>query len=280
MISCILLGGLGNQLFQIFTTIAYSLKHNVSFYFLFKNQTIGITFRKTYWDSFLIKLQPYLLNEESYKKLNFLKWNEKIFNYIPIPSFPNNNNIELYGYFQSPLYFNEYKNEIFSLINLKNIKKNFIYNSKYNNLNFENVISMHFRIGDYKKLQHIHPLLDINYYKSSLEKICLSNKLENFHVLYFCEKHDFLDVEIIINQLKNEFSNITFECIDFSLDDWKQVLLMSFCRVNIIANSTFSWWGAYFNDNLNKTIIYPNKWFNHKNNLEIKDLFPTEWISI
>jgi len=56
---------------------------------------------------------------------------------------------------------------------------------------------------------------------------------------------------------------------------------MSCCDHNIIANSTFSWWGAYFNNNKEKIVCYPDKWFGPKNaNLNTKDLFPENWICV
>jgi hypothetical protein len=56
---------------------------------------------------------------------------------------------------------------------------------------------------------------------------------------------------------------------------------MSQCDHNIIANSTFSWWGAFLNKNTNKIVIRPDKWFGPANsNIDTKDLFPQDWICI
>ena len=55
---------------------------------------------------------------------------------------------------------------------------------------------------------------------------------------------------------------------------------MSLCEHNIIANSTFSWWGAYFNTNVNKIVCYPSLWFGKNCNNNVKDLFPEKWIKI
>jgi len=55
---------------------------------------------------------------------------------------------------------------------------------------------------------------------------------------------------------------------------------MSCCDDNIIANSSFSWWGAYFNDKPNKIVCYPSKWFGHNMNNDTRDLCPSSWKKI
>jgi hypothetical protein len=65
---------------------------------------------------------------------------------------------------------------------------------------------------------------------------------------------------------------------DYSIPDYEQLLLMSLTSHNIIANSTFSWWGAYFNNNINKIVCYPSLWNGSNNN--VKDLFPDSWNKI
>jgi hypothetical protein len=64
------------------------------------------------------------------------------------------------------------------------------------------------------------------------------------------------------------------------LDDWEQMLLMSLCEHNIIANSTFSWWGAYLNSNVEKIVCYPDQWFSPKANKDTSDLFLEDWVKI
>jgi hypothetical protein len=82
-------------------------------------------------------------------------------------------------------------------------------------------------------------------------------------------------------KLKSKFEDIKFVNIDSTIPDWKQMLMMSCCHHNIIANSTFSWWGAYFNRNPDKIVCYPNKWFGPAlANKTTDDLFPPEWRKI
>jgi hypothetical protein len=55
--------------------------------------------------------------------------------------------------------------------------------------------------------------------------------------------------------------------------------LMSFCKNNIIANSSFSWWGAWLNENVNKKVIAPQKWFQTES-IDYSDVIPENWIKI
>ena len=278
MILPILLGGLGNQLFQIFATLAYSIKYNIPFGFLNKENTIGITERKTYWKTFLQPLSLYLIN---YWTRN-IGIKEKNFNYNELPIISENEkniNIELSGYFQSPKYFEDYYDDIYKLLEI-NKQKQLV--SKKINFDYENTISIHFRIGDYAKFSHVYPILNLDYYKNALKLILSTVKKEEknnniINVLYFCEEKDKKEVDVIINELKNNFTNINFQCVLFFLQDWEQMLLMSCCKYNIIANSTFSWWGAYFNNFKDKIVCYPSKWFVEGNSNNTKDLFPSDW---
>jgi hypothetical protein len=150
---------------------------------------------------------------------------------------------------------------------------------------FKNKISMHFRLGDYKKIQHVHPLATYEYYERALNNILTTdnnvNNINNINkVLYFCEDDDEQDVLVTIYKLKEKFTTCEFERGDNTLKDWEQMLLMSLCKHNIIANSSFSWWGAYFNSNKDKIVCYPSKWFGDSIGHNTKDLCPEEWLKI
>ncbi len=279
MITCHLQGGLGNQLFQIFTTIAYAIQQSQPFFFLnnyqLGNGANGSTIRYTYWETFLDSLKIFLKNEP----INMLTIREHSFNYEKLPDNHNLKNLMLYGYYQSHLYFDNYKNSIFKLIKIE-AKKNIIKQTV--NYDFKNTVSIHFRLGDYKRYPDFHPILPVSYYSNALQYLlyettnltCITN------VLYFCEDGDLNEVTEMINELKNVYPELVFERAEPLLFDWEQLLLMSLCKYNVIANSTFSWWGAYLNENNGKKICYPSVWFGPKAGHNTNDLFPKDWTKI
>jgi len=291
MLTCYLQGGLGNQLFQIFTTINYALKYKKVF--AFTNQIQLDIQRSTYWKTLLQPLAKFT-KEINYSQLNtdrfstlihkqnissyFLRLKEKEFSYNELPNI-SNDNVLLIGYFQSYKYFMEYSKSIIKLIKLEEQqKKTQLTFKKYN---LTNTISIHFRRGDYKSLQDHFILLDYTYYDNALKHI-LEKKSDTLSTaLVFCEKNDLLEILSIIDKLKQNYPTLTFEIINFNISDWQQLLLMSSCKHNIIANSTFSWWGAYFNTNPDKIVCYPDRWFGIKHSQHnVKDLFPVEWKQI
>lgn len=271
-----IIGGLGNQLFQIFTVLNYSIKYNKTA--VFRNikelPCPGSTTRYTYWDSFLINLSHLLTNDIP----NSLKYTERN-NYEPIPYIDQN--IELGGYFQCYKYFEENIDKIFDMIQLENIKNTIKnkYNHYFISSNYR--ISMHFRLGDYKNLQHYHPIQPYSYYENAIKDIL--NRLQSniyIDILYFCEKEDNDIVKNTIIKLQEVFPTINFIKIDDDIVDWEQMIIMSLCNSNIIANSSFSWWGAYFNNKKGKLVTYPSLWFSKNVKINICKMFPSEWIRI
>jgi hypothetical protein len=277
MITCNLLGGLGNQLFQIFTTISYAVKTKEKMVFL-NSESIGTGItkvRSTYWSNLLYKLKPFL----SYDFPNYIVIRETVFTFNDIISEINsnkiNNNICLYGYFQSYKYFQNNYELICRLLNIEKQKET--VSKTITDFHLQNTVSMHFRIGDYKLLPNVYSILTYEYYEKALEYIQNQNFIF-LHILFFCEDEDLEDVNIIIEQLKLKFPNNSFSRVQNTLKDWEQMLLMSCCNYNIIANSSFSWWGAYLNSISDKIVCYPENWF--VNNTDTKDLCPLEWIKI
>lgn len=272
MISCELMGGLGNQLFQIFMTISYAMKHRQPFKFLYKD---FLGNRPTYWNTFLNPLKVFTIKQRP----TMTVINETGFGFQLIQDPSQGEDSTLKGYFQSHKYFEEHWNTLSRLIRLEEQKA--AVKSMYNH-NYDNIVSMHFRLGDYKYLQDCHPIIKYSYYKNSIQHIINATENDKLKILYFCEKSDVDDVLLIIKQLKEELPECTFVKIDHDIFDWVQMLMMSLCRHNIIANSSFSWWGAYFNSRDDKIVCYPDVWFGPKlaSINDTSDLFPEMWTKI
>lgn len=279
MITCNLMGGLGNQLFQIFTTISYAIKTNHTFKFLNIKQMGGgnTTIRYTYWDTLLYKLKIFLVSH--FPQLYTVRESGFTFQELPIPIIKAHPNVLLYGYFQSYKYFEENYEIICRLIGVRDIKSKLLDDLNTAEFDMQNTISIHFRLGDYKSKQHFHPIMPLSYYNTSLKHICDTIPGKHFTVLYFCEEEDLLTVDKNIQYLQKQFNNIQFKKCDNHLMDWQQMILMSCCHHNIIANSSFSWWGAYFNEHADKIVCYPSLWFNSSTH-NIKDLCPSTWSKI
>lgn len=278
MTTCNLMGGLGNQLFQIFTTIAFAIHHKKPFQFTQAEQLgNGCTIRMTYWNSFLSALRPFLTND--FPAMKTIR--EAGHHYTPIYINPTEENepICLFGYFQSYHYFKESFSTICRMIHLEDKKKQVLEKCKYDSSFLKNAVSIHFRLGDYKPLPHCHPIMPYEYYESALKYI-EQHTISQKNILYFCEDEDLEEVKKTIETLQKTFANYSFVRCSDTLEDWEQMLLMSCCRYNVIANSTFSWWGAYFNTSAKRIAIYPSLWFGYAVNADTKDMFPPEWIKI
>ena len=144
---------------------------------------------------------------------------------------------------------------------------------------------MHFPLGDYTQLPDFHPVLPPAYYIDALKTVFQEKEKEakEKKILVFCEKEDEETVQQTLHQISRAFPHtaLEFELIDAEIPDWEQLLLMSLCRDNIIANSSFSWWGAYLNSNPDKIVCYPATWFGPAlKNHDTRDLCPPEWKKI
>ena len=260
MITCELKGGLGNQLFQIFTVISYSISNDTPFTFRYSD-TLNIgKERPTYWNNLLHSIRIYTGSHEIHNV-----YYEPSFMFSEIPKLPD---VCLRGYYQSYKYFDKHKETIIGLCNIREHQINEYANTK--------TISMHFRIGDYKDLQEFHPLLPVNYYITALKHVG-DNFDDDYTLLIFYEADDKPTVQTMIEQMNIKYK-IVF--VDENIPDWKQMSMMGNCDINIIANSTFSWWGAYLTNIPRRIVLYPSVWFGPKIAHDISDLFPVEWHKI
>jgi len=277
------MGGLGNQLFQIFTCIAYSIREKRKCVFPYSDTlTSGIS-RNTYWNNLLQSLKNYTNFDDNtctnQNLLSYPTYKENTFTYQPLMSF-NQNNILLYGYFQSFKYFISEWDTILQLVPFTQLQTDL--RTRYADIftSDTNIVSMHFRIGDYLQSQDAHPIMPYEYYYNALCHVKNNRSNKNITCLYFCEKQDTHAVMNIIHKLEKHFTGIAFIKATDDMEDWEQMLLMSCCRDNIIANSTFSWWGAFLNTNKLSIVCYPEKWFGPKLGHDTRDLFIDTWQKI
>lgn len=246
MISCELMGGLGNQMFQIATVYSLSLDNNTNCYFDLYNGNFTQKPAFVYKNNVLIKLKQFDIRKFKPEYI----YNEPFFNYSNIPY---HKNMLLKGYFQSENYFEKNKDKIYDLFNHNGIISSL--KQKYGDI-LSNSVSIHVRRGDYLKLQQYHPCPDINYYNNAYNFINSKTLINN--VIVFSD-----DINWCKENIK--FNNCTY--ID-NQNDYEDLYLMSLCDNNIIANSSFSWWGSWLNRKSNKIVIAPKKWFGDSINIK------------
>ena len=134
-----------------------------------------------------------------------------------------------------------------------------------------NSVSLHIRRGDYVSLDYvnkIHGVCALDYYKRAIEYI--TKRVNPPHFFLFSD-----DIDWVVENLKMEHP---FTVVDINKGKgWLDMNLMKQCKHNIIANSSFSWWGAWLNENPQKIIIAPEKWTARKQKC---DIVPLGWVKL
>ncbi len=267
MIYSYLLGGIGNLCFIIAATYALALDNNDKV--IYSKTLDSITHRKNepLWFQTIFKdiKRDIPRGNRIYKQSGY--------NYRKIPYVPN---MKVYGYFQSDKHFKHRKNDILRLF--KGYKKQ-IRKQLDDRLPKTKVISLHIRRTDYLKLQHAHVVQDMSYYKNAVNKMKnkLGNDYKNYSYLIFSDDINWCKKQSFLNQLPN----VSFvEKVVVEPREVFELYLMSMCEHNIIANSSYSWWGAYLNENPNKIVIAPKKWFNPRHHTSWNDVYCREWIVV
>tara|TARA_B110000208_G_scaffold51501_1_gene67648 strand:+ start:8826 stop:9692 length:867 start_codon:yes stop_codon:yes gene_type:complete len=260
---CRPIGGLGNQLFILCAAISYANDNDRKLILIHYKGGTGIdnmSQRPTYLNNLFYKLKSHMGIESG----NITTIYEQKDGTLITKSYEKS--VYLSGYFQSPKYFIKYKQELIDYFEF----------NKYQTERRDS-ISLHFRIGDYKSNQDYHPILTINYYKNAIKSICEKTK-NNWLIEWCCENGDIDHANKTIKELINSFPEMHFKRINPNLCDWELMMYLSCSTHNIIANSTFSWWGAYLNPNIEKIVTYPSIWFGESVNKRVDNMFPANWI--
>jgi hypothetical protein len=265
MIYCNLKGGLGNMLFQIAATKSMSIDNNVGC--SFPNLISHLGFIESD-NRHILGLKPFEYLK-LFKNLNTDLPTENIniieypFEFIDKKIYDKNFFID--GFFQSEKYFKHNREEIIKLFDFSFISNTYI-DEKYDFIRNKKTTSIHIRRGDYLKYPNLHPTQSIEYYENSIN--LLKDKTELFIVfsddINWCKENIKLENIIYIDNEK----------------DYIEIYLMSLCDNNIISNSSFSWWGAWLNENPNKIVIGPIKWFGGGIPHYTGDILPDNWIKL
>lgn len=181
-------------------------------------------------------------------------------------------NCYLLGYWQSEKYF---------LGVASQIRKDFCFrlplekeNSELaNNISQVNSVSLHVRRGDYAhnpKTAATYGICSLDYYKASIKYI--AKRVQKPYFFVFSD-----DIAWAKNSLQIEFPH-QYVDQNHGEESYNDMRLMSFCQHHILANSSFSWWGAWLNPNPEKIVVAPSRWFANETN--IQDLFPRGWVKL
>jgi hypothetical protein len=287
-------GGLGNQMFQyaLATIVAQKNKDSVLIDVSFFDQTqkrLGHTPRQfelgIFNNSYSLATEKDLLFFKQLSVFNKIK-RDLGFNYPKMykePSFSFDENVlnlkspaYIRGFFQSYKYFIGYENLIRKLFvfptTLDEVNQKVVANIKQSQS-----ISVHIRRGDYVNdaiTNQYHGICNLDYYQKAISLFTQEN--HDFTLFFFSDD---------CHWVKEQFKDLPFpkQFINHNTGEnsWKDMLLMSECQHNIIANSSFSWWAAWLNANPDKKVIAPKKWFElSEEEMNMSDLTPKEWIRL
>lgn len=256
-----ILGGLGNQMFQYAHGRSEELSGKKIIFdnsFFTGNKLEKDTARNFKLDKFNIAT-----NAEFFPKSHLISdiWT-KIKRLLGL-------NVDIY--FQNEKYFINIADDIRKEFTLKQ-ELSFKAKEILQKIENSNSVSLHVRRGDYitnQKTNSFHGVCGMDYYQEAMNII--KEKISNPAFFIFSDD---------IAWARDNFKDKDFVFVsDTAIEDVEELILMSKCKHNIIANSSFSWWGAWLNNNPNKIVIAPQKWFNNKKANQT-DIVPESWIKI
>src|SRR3989344_317166 len=278
-------GGLGNQMFQYSLGRKLSLKNNDALKLDLSDFTKDNP--RSYGLGHFNIIENFASDEDInkikksgvWKLIDKLKpyYKRSVIKYKGYDFDPNilklSGNFYLDGYWQSEKYFQDIENIIRKEVAIKNPIEN-KYADLISQIKNTNSVSIHIRRGDYitnKKFSKVYNLLDEKYYQKAVRFI--AEKINDPYFFIFSD-----DINWVKQNLNIPYPKI-FVSGENEIKNYEELILMSFCKHNIIANSSFSWWGAWLNKNADKIVISPDKWFNDKIG-NTKDLIPENWIEL
>lgn len=249
-----LIGQLGNQCFILAAAISLALDHDAVPVFpdLSSKSDCGISLN---YQKIFFRLNSYPLPEKMVK----FHYQEPKFTYAPIPYEPD---MKLHGYFQSEEYFKNHKEEILELFAPSEQIKNYLQKYFVEILEHPCSVAIHMRSYlDEDPQQRVYPNYTRKYYEKAFQ--------------FFPEDALFVVFSNDMPRCKQMLKGLAKQMVFIEGEPYyHDFYLMSLCKHQIIANSTFSWWAAYLNPNPEKTVVSPKVWCYKFN---AKDLIPPEW---
>jgi hypothetical protein len=288
-------GGLGNQMFQYALAIILAQKNKTTVlldnsFFDQTEKRLGHTPRKfelgIFATTYTFATPANILFFKQLSVLNKIK-RDLGFNYPKMykeTSFGYDEKVltqqapvYLRGFFQSYQYFIGYENSIKELFTFPVDKIDAVNKNLITTIKNTNSIAIHIRRGDYVNdptTHQYHGICDLYYYQKAISLLTQEN--DDFTLFFFSDECDWV---------KEQFKDLSFpkQFIDHNIgvNSWKDMLLMSSCQHNIIANSSFSWWAAWLNTNPDKKVIAPKKWFElSEEEMNTSDLTPPDWMRL
>jgi hypothetical protein len=252
-ISCNLMGGLGNQLFQAAHVLAQGMKYNREVVFVPQSWTPMQGRQTSNYVNNIFRNLKFVDNIEGFEKVFEGPWEYS-------DTSPKDDNTVFDGYFQSSKNFLGFDDEIKKIFSPTEEFINEMY-ERHPELKQKNTLSIHIRRGDCFMNPDIHPIANEIYVERAIKEIG-----EYSHVFVFSD-----DKEWVKGKLK--FNNVTY----VEDEDYKEMWLMSLCENHIMVNSTFSWWGTFLNTNPNKKIVAPSIWFGPRGPQNYKDIYESNW---
>jgi hypothetical protein len=270
-----LIGGLGNQMFQYAIGRALAIKHDTELvldirgFEQYKLHRFGL--RHLNVVGAVIETDEDLQDLHKQIIANH-RWNEKFYHYDPLMDTAHDN-LYINGYWQCEKYFINQESVLRKDFSMK-------YNPDPENQKFSEWItgcesvSIHVRRGDYVTNSHtnqFHGTCSLEYYQACIAE--LAKNVRSPHFFVFSDDIDWVKKNLVIPH------PVTYLGHNGADRNYEDLRLMSLCKHNIIANSSFSWWGAWLNQNKAKVVICPSKWF-AGSEPDTKDLIPDSWIKI
>lgn len=176
------------------------------------------------------------------------------------------------GYWQTSKYWNDIRDLIKHDFSFFEVQDENVLNL-IEIIESSNTVSVHIRRGDYLLPENqalFGNICTLEYYQKAIAY--MKNKFSNIKIMFFTN-----DPEWVKEQFKLENAVYANDYINSEMPDWYDMYLMSKCNHHIIANSTFSWWGAYLNSKKDKIVIAPSKWLNGN---RIEEIYEDNWIKI